>query len=73
MNEAIINPLGVIGREKGAANEYQIFVLRMWGEGNNGTRTVRLSVENTDTGQRSGFTDWEKMMQFLRHQMQATG
>ncbi len=71
MSEAIINPLGVMSREKGVANDYQIFVLRMWDEIGNETRKVRLSVENTHTGQRKGFTDWEQMTQFLRQQMQA--
>ncbi|MFQ5420467.1 MAG: hypothetical protein ACE5EY_08905 [Anaerolineae bacterium] len=69
MNDIIINPLNGMGRGNGRLNEYHVFVLRMWGEYEDDTSGLRLSIENTHTGQRQGFTDWERMLQFLQQQM----
>lgn len=71
MTKAIINPLGGVGRENRETGNYQIFVLRMWSEDGHDPGNLRLSIEDTYTSQRKGFTDWENMLLYLREKMNA--
>jgi hypothetical protein len=43
---------------------YDVFMLRIWKEEQTNQPT-RLTVENTRTGSRVGFTDWETLVAFL--------
>lgn len=55
--------------DKRTKADYQVFMLRIWQEpkqpGSESTIT-RLSIENTKTGKRIGFADWDQLMDFLQ-------
>lgn len=44
---------------------YQAFVLRMWLEPGLEHQAWRFSLEDTQTGERSGFADLERLAHFL--------
>ena len=43
---------------------YDVYMLRIWKEGQS-DQPKRLTVENTRTGSRVGFTDWNNLVAFL--------
>lgn len=45
-------------------SNYSVYMLRIWNEGQ-ASQPKRLTVENTRTGSRVGFTDWEGLVSFL--------
>ncbi|MCA9958686.1 MAG: hypothetical protein KC443_06620 [Anaerolineales bacterium] len=51
---------------------YQAYMLRVWKERTEHTEIttpIRLSLENTKTGTRIGFTDLDRLIQYLHEQM----
>lgn len=67
---AIIN-LSVGYRRKKVSEqvEYHIFMLRVWKESESSPDSpVRLSVENTRTGARVGFTEWRNLVEYINSQ-----
>lgn len=46
---------------------YRTYVLRIWHENQNGD-SRRLTLENTRTGSRVGFTEWETLIAYLEEQ-----
>lgn len=45
---------------------YHAYMIRMWEEGKHDSHEIRLTAQNTRTGERKGFTDWEALMHFLQ-------
>ena len=43
---------------------YDVYMLRIWKE-DQSDKPKRLTIENTKTGSRVGFTDWDKLVAFL--------
>jgi len=43
---------------------YEVYMLRIWKEGQS-NQSKRLTLENTKTGSRVGFTEWDKLVAFL--------
>lgn len=43
---------------------YDVYMLRIWNE-DHSDKPKRLTIENTKTGSRVGFTDWDKLVAFL--------
>lgn len=43
---------------------YDVYMLRIWKE-EQSNQPKRLTVENTRTGSRVGFTDWNNLVAFL--------
>lgn len=54
---------------KDKPSHYQAFVLRMWAEHEVGRETWRFSLEDAQTGERSGFADLERLALFLIRRM----
>jgi hypothetical protein len=52
---------------------YQAFVLRMWAEPEPTREVWRFSLEDTQTGERSGFADLEHLAHFLIRRMKVAG
>ena len=48
-------------------SNYDVFMLRIWKEGRS-EKSRRLTVENTRTGSRVGFTEWDALVLFLDKQ-----
>lgn len=48
-------------------NGYHTYLLRIWNEGH-GEKSGRLTLENTRTGSRVGFTNWVSLVAFLESQ-----
>jgi len=49
--------------------DYHIFMLRVWKESEvSPDSPMRLSVENTRTGTRVGFTEWRKLVEYINSQ-----
>ena len=46
--------------------KYHAFTLRMWEEKNHDSQKIRVMVQDTRTGERKGFTDWETLTQYLQ-------
>lgn len=46
---------------------YRTYVLRIWNENQN-SDSRRLTLENTRTGSRVGFTEWETLIAYLEEQ-----
>lgn len=54
------------------ANDYQVHMLRIWRESaasNDGPGKFRVSLENTKTAVRVGFTDLDALVDYLRQQV----
>ncbi len=45
---------------------YQSYLLRLWQVSEGGRPALRISLENTQTRERRGFTDLEALLTFLR-------
>lgn len=50
---------------------YRAFVLRMWAEHEPQREVWRFSLMDTQTGERLGFADLERLIHFLIHHMKA--
>ena len=53
------------------ATDYQVYLLRIWKETKDQTdapATIRVSLENTRTGERVGFSNWDKLVSYLKGQ-----
>ncbi len=48
------------------SSRYQSYLLRLWQVSERGRPAVRISLENTQTRERRGFTDLEALLAFLR-------
>lgn len=49
--------------------DYYIYMLRVWRESEVLAESpLRLSVENTRTGTRVGFTDWRNLVEYINSQ-----
>ena len=48
---------------------YHVYMVRMWTDVPSKQGEVRLSAEDTRTGQRTGFTSWDKLVQHLQRQI----
>lgn len=70
----IINyiPNGRRGRMGKTTSRYQAYMLRIWQEQQPGSpATIRFSLEDTQTGRRVGFADWERFIAYLRETSEA--
>ncbi len=47
-------------------SRYQSYLLRLWQVSEGGSPAIRISLENTQTRERRGFTDLEALLAFLR-------
>ncbi len=56
--------------EMNKISHYQSFLLRLWQVLEGGRPALRISLENTRTRERLGFTDLEAMLAFLRESME---
>jgi hypothetical protein len=68
INHNTISSRGLMKKKK---VDYQVYVLRVWKEEKSqpdSRANVRLSLENTKTGTRIGFTDWSKFARYLKEQ-----
>ncbi len=45
---------------------YFVYMIRVWSDSEQDTDAIRLTAENTRTGQRTGFTSWEELVQYLQ-------
>lgn len=45
---------------------YFVYMIRVWSDSEQGTDNIRLTAEDTRTGQRSGFTTWEELVGHLQ-------
>jgi hypothetical protein len=72
----IISPTLYQGREKVRQTgvDYHVYMLRIWKEQAqpNSPAAIRLTLEDTRTGVRVGFTDLEKLMAYLEEQIGQT-
>jgi hypothetical protein len=48
--------------------DYHVYMVRVWSEPEAGEDAIRLTAEDARTGQRIGFTDWDKLVQHLQSQ-----
>ncbi len=53
-------------------SHYQSYLLRLWQVSEGGRPAIRISLENTQTRERHGFTDWEAMLAFLRSSIESS-
>ncbi len=51
----------------------QSYVLRLWQVSEGGRPALRISLENTQTRERRGFTDLEALLAFLRSRIETSG
>ncbi len=51
-------------------SRYQSYLLRLWQVSEGGRPALRISLENTQTRERHGFTDLESMLAFLRESIE---
>ncbi len=51
-------------------SHYRSFLLRLWQVSEGGRPAIRISLENTQTRERRGFTDLEALLAFLRESME---
>lgn len=58
---------------RGKELHYQAFVLRMWAEPQAEHQVWRFSLEDTQTGERQGFADLERLAHFLIRRMRVAG
>ena len=45
---------------------YFVYMIRVWSDSEQDANAIRLTAENTRTGQRTGFTSWEELVQYLQ-------
>ena len=45
---------------------YHAYMVRMWEEADHESHKIRLTVQDTRTGERKGFTDWEALVRYLQ-------
>lgn len=45
---------------------YHAYMVRMWPEESHNSHKIRLTVQDTRTGERKGFTDWEGLLHYLQ-------
>lgn len=46
--------------------KYHAFMIRMWEEKDHDSHKIRVMVQDTRTGERKGFTDWEALTHYLQ-------
>ncbi len=68
MQSTIINYKHPTRREQPTSN-YHVFLVRMWSNPTQDSQSVRISAENTRTGQRTGFTNWDDLSQYLQENL----
>ncbi|MCP4423749.1 MAG: hypothetical protein GY803_04580 [Chloroflexi bacterium] len=51
---------------------YYVYMVRVWSEATPDENGLRLTAEDTRTGHRAGFTDWEEFVQHLQQQTKTT-
>lgn len=45
---------------------YHAYMIRMWEETGDSRHKIRLTVQDTRTGERKGFTDWQALVHHLQ-------
>lgn len=67
VTQTMINPLPYQRSEKNQGNpsNYRVYMLRVWRENSSSSGSLRLTVEDTRTGNRVGFTDWDEFAMYL--------
>jgi hypothetical protein len=65
MQSSIINDKQPLRREQ-PMSQYHVFLVRLWPNSSQDPQSIRISAENTRTGQRFGFTNWEDLSQYLQ-------
>ncbi len=53
-------------------SRYQSYLLRFWQVSEGGRPAIRISLENTQTRERHGFTDLEALLAFLREHVETS-
>ncbi len=52
-------------KQQTAVPNYQVYMLRVWRENSSSSKSLRLTVEDTRSGNRVGFTDWDEFATYL--------
>lgn len=67
LTQEIINPIPYSSPYKSPrrSTNYRVYMLRVWRENSASTGSLRLTLEDTRTGDRVGFTNWEKLATYL--------
>jgi hypothetical protein len=45
---------------------YRAYMIRMWEEEGHSSHKIRLTAQDTRTGERKGFTNWEDLVRYLQ-------
>ncbi|MCB9421194.1 MAG: hypothetical protein H6667_15440 [Ardenticatenaceae bacterium] len=45
---------------------YHAYMIRMWEEEGHDEHKIRLTTQDTRTGERKGFTDWNDLVRYLK-------
>jgi hypothetical protein len=51
---------------------YQSYLIRLWQVSEGGRPALRISLENTHSRERRGFTDLDDLLSFLRNALQTS-
>lgn len=70
----IINPVPYqsLGKQQNKDSGYRVYMLRVWRENSSSSGSLRLTVEDTRTGSRVGFTDWDEFATYLHDEIDET-
>jgi hypothetical protein len=65
MSKVIINE-NPRHRPELANPNYHAYMVRMWAEEGHKSHKIRLTIQDTRTGERKGFTDWDGLLHYLQ-------
>lgn len=72
LTHEIINPVPYSSPYKSPRHSasYRVYMLRVWRENSSSSGSLRLTLEDTRTGDRVGFTNWEKLATYLEEKIE---
>jgi hypothetical protein len=65
ISKAIINE-NPRHRPELASPSYHAYMIRVWEEEGHADNKMRLTAQDTRTGERKGFTDWQALVNYLQ-------